>query len=212
MGVNTYEETDKTEKLETYEWDDVWFEQAPDMSLPRALMIGDSISRGCRQKMIVYLKGVGYVDNYATSKALDNPCLKSMISIVLAQQPRCDAIQFNNGLHGWHLEDAEYERQYEDMLLFLQEKIEPEKLVITLTTPVREKGNVLKISVRNQRVIRRNEIVKRLCEKYKLSVNDAYTPLLNRPELYRDDGVHFEEEGYQILTQIFAQKLKQLFN
>ena len=44
---DTYEAKNAENALETYEWDDVWFDRAEDSSLPRVLILGDSISRGC---------------------------------------------------------------------------------------------------------------------------------------------------------------------
>lgn len=205
---NTYEERDRAEALETYEWDDVWFEQAPNGDKPRALLIGDSISRGCRLKVIENVRAWGYADNYATSKALDNPCFQPMLSMVLAQQPRCEVIHFNNGLHGWHLDDMAYQTHYESAIRFLMEKAPNAKLIIGLTTPVREKENLEQVSERNERVLRRNEVAEAVCSKFGLMLNDLYTPVSNRPELYSQDGVHFTDEGYRLLAKQIADKIQ----
>ena len=44
----TFQSERNSEKLETYEWDNVWWEQAPDNEKKRVLYIGDSISCGIR--------------------------------------------------------------------------------------------------------------------------------------------------------------------
>jgi hypothetical protein len=49
MNCFTYETSEKLNKLEKYEWDNVWWEQTADKTAKRILYIGDSISCGTRQ-------------------------------------------------------------------------------------------------------------------------------------------------------------------
>ena len=45
----TYETKNITKKLETLEWDNVWWEQTANVTTTRILYIGDSISCGTRR-------------------------------------------------------------------------------------------------------------------------------------------------------------------
>ena len=49
MSDFTYENMDRSTKLETYEWDHVRWEHAATDDVPRVLYIGDSISCGTRR-------------------------------------------------------------------------------------------------------------------------------------------------------------------
>ena len=40
----TYQWDERGARLETYEWDNVWWEHTEDRQAPRALIVGDSIS------------------------------------------------------------------------------------------------------------------------------------------------------------------------
>ena len=44
----TYQWDERGARLETYEWDNVWWEHTEDRRAPRALIVGDSISCGFR--------------------------------------------------------------------------------------------------------------------------------------------------------------------
>lgn len=199
---DTYETKNAENALETYEWDDVWFDHAEDSSLPRALILGDSISRGCRHVLVKKTIDFLHADNYASSKALDNAAFKPMLETVFSQEKNLKVVSFNNGLHGWHLQDAAYKAEYEKMVCLLEKLCAKSgaKLVITLTTPLRNSENLSEFDARNERVIARNEIAKEICKKHGLVLNDFYTPMLDKEELYMPDGVHFKEQGYDILS------------
>ena len=68
----TYEENTRNVALETFEWDDIWYDHVPDNTKPRILMVGDSISRGYRFNVINNLNDTYHTDGWATSKAVDN--------------------------------------------------------------------------------------------------------------------------------------------
>ena len=69
----TYAFKDRKERLETYEWDNVWWECADDCETPRVLYIGDSISCGTRRFATEATENTILFDGVGTSKAVDNP-------------------------------------------------------------------------------------------------------------------------------------------
>lgn len=198
----TYEFNNINTKLETYEWDNIWWEHANSDTIERVLVIGDSISCGYRGEMNKILEGAVYVDGLGTSKAIDNPCFIKAIDYVLSQQKKGQVILFNNGLHGWHLSEEMYEYHYRKVIDHMKNIYPDKKLIIVLTTPVREKNNIQNYdSVRNKIVIARNAIASKIAEEQKLQVIDLYGLVKDRPEVYGADGIHFVEEGFVLLAE-----------
>lgn len=198
----TYEYEKTENKLETYEWDNIWWEYANDSEgKERILIIGDSISVGVRNIINRCYEGKKYVDNLGTSKSVDNPFLMPMIDYMIAQCKNCNIIQFNNGLHGWHLNTEQYKEYLDKTVSWILEKYPEKKLILALTTPLREKEDISKIAERNSIVIERNGAMLEIAEKYGLKVNDLYSQIADKPELYSTDGVHLTDEGYEVLAK-----------
>lgn len=191
MSNFTYENENRTNCRETYEWDNTWIEHA-DKQVRRILYIGDSISCNIRRIVTAKAEGALYVDGFGTSKAVDDAYLKASVRLFGLQQGTREAVLFNNGLHGWHLEDeTEYARFYEDFVCWLLQEFEGTPLYLVLTTFVSNEE-------RHQRVLVRNRVVREIAAKYRLPVIDLYTPAKENARLLRD-GVHFQPEGNDVL-------------
>ena len=212
MGKFTYEEYATNSTLETYEWDNIWWEKAPDNNTPRALIIGDSISCGYRQLINTEIGGKIYIDGFGTSKALDNPFMISSIDNVIAQQKHTEAIQINNGLHGWHLSLAEYEHHYRIIIDHILTTYPDVPLIIALTTPVRKKDNLDIFDERNHLVLKRNEIAVNIAKEKNIIINDLYSTIAKTPEIYILDGVHLSVEGYLLLAKQCVKVFKKCIN
>lgn len=201
MSFFTYENEENKAKLETYEWDNTWIEQTNRSESKRVLYIGDSISCGVRKLATEQSHEEYLFDGFGSSKALDNPYLFDSIRLFAAQEPRQDAILFNNGLHGWHLNDEEeYKYHYERAIQFLMQEFKDIPVFLVLTTSVQNE-------TRENRVKIRNSVLKELAKKYGLPVIDLYTISVEYAELRSPDGVHYLREGYikfaeQILNDI----------
>jgi hypothetical protein len=204
MSLYTYESRNPGNALETYEWDNVWWEQTNRNDQSRVLYIGDSISCGMRRIATSSSKETMLFDGFGTSKAIDNPFFFDSIRIFARQQGYRDAVLFNNGLHGWHLDDGvEYGKYYEQMVKSLLEEFRDTPLVIVLTTSVANPE-------REQRVKRRNEAAVKIAEKYGLPVIDLYSVSVKFSELRSDDGVHFSVSGYEKLAEQIVLDLKSI--
>ena len=168
MSDLTYEFETKKQKLEKYEWYNVWWEQTARNDAPRVLYIGDSISYSTRRVATATSNGEILFDGFGTSKALDNPYYTESLSLFARQQGERSVIIFNNGLHGWHLDDeTEYATEYEKMVRFILKEFEGTPLLLVLTTHVANEE-------RDARVQVRNSVVCGLAEKYALPVIDLY--------------------------------------
>lgn len=202
MNSDTYEFQNTRKTLETYEWDRLWIDHPYGTDQKRVLYIGDSISHAIRS-LAPGLAGNEYFwDSFATSKSLDNPYFSPSLHLVHEQAPRCDVLLFNNGLHGWHLEDEEeYANAFEQMIRFLTEEWKDTPVVVVLTTCLADQA-------RNERVLIRNKAAQAVAERYSLPVLDLYSVSLAHQDKQSADGVHFTPEGNEFLTQAIFDFLK----
>lgn len=185
---------------ETYEWDNTWIEHADDSNRKRVLYIGDSISCGTRHIATNLTDCRILFDGFGTSKALDNPYFEDMLRLFAAQESRRDAVLFNNGLHGFHLDDKpEYRNDYDKMVQFLLSEFRNTPVFILLTTHVADEAQ-------NKRVILRNLAATEVAKKYHLPTIDLYSVSAAMPDQLTD-GVHFTQSGYQALAQTILNAL-----
>jgi hypothetical protein len=201
MSDFTYAFESRSEVLEKYEWDNVWWESTDVANVPRVLYIGDSISCATR-KIATKVSGASLLfDGLGTSKAVDNPYFAPTIRSFASQQGGRAAVLFNNGLHGWHLDDrTEYRENYEKLLKFILSEFESTPVFIVLTTAVADPE-------RDARVKERNKVVCELAEIYGLPVIDLYSVTDSHRDLISADGVHLSPEGYELLAKKLVQQV-----
>ncbi len=186
---------------EFIEWDDAWIHMRDHQAPIRIMYVGDSISRGTRQ-VANGLFGTEIVfDNFATSKALDNPYFFDSMSLFVKQEPYHTAFLFNNGLHGWHLSEEEYEELYADFMDKLVATYSKESLYIVTTTFSTSPDYP------NERVIARNMIARCLAEQRGLKIIDLY-PVAAANKEHLLDGVHFARPGYEALAREIVRCIK----
>lgn len=202
MSQFTYQSETNGTPLETYEWDNVWIEQTANLDGNRVLYIGDSISCGTRNIATSVSENTYLFDGFGTSKALDNPFLFDSIRLFVSQLTKTEKVIFNNGLHGWHLNDeTEYPEFYEKAIQFLLSEFEGKKIFLVLTTSVAD-------SDREKRVKARNKAVCELAEKYALPVIDLYSTSVEYANFRIDDGVHFTSDGYRKFAAKILEDIK----
>ena len=102
-------------------------------------------------------------------------------------------ILFNNGHHGFHLDEIEYGRYYEDVVEFLKKEYSA-PVYILLTTYVRDENRL-------ERTRKRNSVALKIAEKYNVGVIDLFSATEENKELLADDGVHFTKEGYEAIAK-----------
>lgn len=201
MSEFTYEKEEQRTPLETFEWDNTWIERAMREDLPRVLYVGDSISCGTRHLITERSEKIYLCDGFASSKALDNPFLYEAIRLFTAQQNRCDAVLFNNGLHGWHLDDEnEYPVLYENAVRFLREELAGIPLFLVLTTSVANEA-------REARVRARNDAARAVAARYGLPVIDLYEVSCANVACRLPDGVHYSRAGYETFADAILEAL-----
>lgn len=200
-------------QLETYEWSNIWWEHADDSSKPRILIAGDSITVGYRGDVNSIFSGEIYADAYSTSKSVDNPFYLEEMDLVIRQSPAVyDMIHFNCGLHGFHLCADDYAVYYENAVSHILELYPNTKLALVLSTPVTAAGHPDQLDEKKNAVVQaRNEKVAKIAEKRNLPVNDLYTPMLDKPELRENDGLHYNSKGCRYQAELVAQFIRDYF-
>jgi hypothetical protein len=200
MDGFTYEKNDTSRKLENFEWDNVWWEQTANASAKRIAYIGDSISCGTRHLITKLSESEILCDGFATSKALDNPYFKPSLELFFEQQTKCDAILFNNGLHGFHLSEEQYAFHYRDMLRFLSCNFPDIPLAVALST-YSENENCAPY------VIPRNECARNLAKEMDIPIIDLYSVSEENKALLAEDKAHFTTKGYTLLGETLAKRV-----
>ena len=106
------------------------------------------------------------------------------------------------------IRDREYAVHYARLVDFLRGKRPEAKMLLLLTTPVRDRASLERFDARNERVIGRNKWAREIAGARGIEVIDLYSLLENRPELYSPDGVHLRAEGYALLAGRIARAIR----
>ena len=195
---------------ENIEWLDVWVPGNNVKDQPRVLLIGDSITRAYYKTVEDKLKGKAVVCRLATSKSLGDPGLLDEVKLVLGQA-KFDVVHFNNGMHGWGYTEDEYAKAIPELVALIRKAAPEAKLIWGSTTPVRVSGKIDQIDPKTDRVKVRNQAAAELMEKEKIVINDLFTLVADKPDLFSQDGVHMNPKGSTALgEQVAAQVLKLL--
>ena len=193
-----------------------------DPSLPRVLLIGDSISVAYTLPTRTKLKGVANVHRIPTN---GGPTSKGLANIdKWIGQSKWDVIHFNWGLHDLcyrHPESktqgkrdkvkgkvshsvGEYAANLEKLLVSLEKT--GAHLIFATTTPVPEGEAGRKLG---DDVIY-NKAALEVMKKHKIEVNDLHAVMADKmPELATKAGnVHFKPEGSELLADQVARTIK----
>jgi hypothetical protein len=192
------EEARDNRAREGTEWAILRWQQAPDTTLPRVLLVGDSITNGYSSHVTELLKGQANVDFLATSKSVCDPAF--LLELTLATDGyKHTVIHFNNGLHGWHLSDAQYEAGLRRMVAKLRELSPQAQLVWgSCTTAVTLPDKQLDPKT-NATVLRRNEIAARVMTELGIPIDDLYAAIVDHCD-WHSDSLHLNQEGYAALA------------
>ena len=206
---NTYELENKN-NYERIEWDDIWRENAPQQNSKRILLIGDSISHQCREKLNASFNGEINVDLLATSKSVADTAFPVLIDYMCAQYDRYDVVIFNNGLHGFYLDNEGFEENYRKLINHICEKFSKSKILISLSTTVRNPENINEFLPKNDICIARNNIARKIAKEQDIECLDYYSLVCDRPDLISPDGIHLNEDGVNLLVETCSEKVRSL--
>lgn len=191
---------------ETIEWCNIWVPETNDTSLPRALLIGDSITQGYYPKVAEKLKGRVNVARITTSKSLGDPTLLAEVALVMSQY-RFDVVHFNNGLHGWGYSEDEYRRSFPDLLATIRKHAPKARLIWATITPVRNRENLAEFDERTERVQARNRIAAEIVGRERIAVDDLFGLVKDHPDYWSKDGTHFNSKGIAVEADQVAERI-----
>ena len=185
-------------KREYYEWCNFWWENAPDTDSPRILLIGDSITnqyRGTVQQKIKALSLPYLTDMTIGSRGTTDPAWTLELDYMMSSANGFGyrLVHLNNGLHAMHLTPEEYESGLRAYIEKLNGYLPGAVKALVTSTPTKDQNNL-------EIVKRRNDIVFRLAEEYKMPVDDLYSAVDQSSDPW-SDGVHFKPEAVEKLAE-----------
>ena len=197
-------------KREMTEWCEMRWFNADDDSIPRVLLIGDSIVMGYSTKVQEKLAGTANVARLATSKCLCDEALMKELEYVLGEY-KYEVVHFNNGLHGWSFTEEDYASSFPLFFDHIRQLSKNAKLIWASSTPVRYRDNREQIDKeRNARVLARNKIAQQFLSEHGVVTNDLYGLMVEHPELCTD-GVHYNSDGYAIMADAVCKHILSQF-
>ncbi len=185
--------TDPGRVRERSEWSQIWWDVANDTSMPRVLLIGDSVTVGYSAGVIKQLEGIAHVDRLGNSRNILDPIhLKE--TRTLLEEGQYAVIHFNNGLHGFHLSVEQYAQGLRDYVALLRELAPGVPLIWGSSTPITVKEHPEQLAPNNDVVVARNAAAAEIMNELGILTNDLYALVVGKPEL-RSDTHHYNEVG-----------------
>lgn len=186
--------------------------------MKRVVLIGDSIRMGYQDGVARDLAGEAEVWG-PEENCGDTRNVLAHVAEWIADRP-ADVIHINSGLHDIkRLPDPdrtavpldEYEGNVERILNAAIEKGDAQP-VWALTTPVNEQWHHENKTFDrfNEDIQAINRAARRVCDRLGVPVNDLYAVVeeAGRDDLLVQDGVHFTEQGYEILARAVANEIR----
>jgi acyl-CoA thioesterase-1 len=181
--------------------------------LPRVLLIGDSISIGYTLQVRELLKGKANVHRIPINGGATEVGLANMKQWL--GDGHWDVIHFNFGLHdAKHMSATEFRatrEQYAENLqkLVTQMKATGAKLIFATTTPVPKDGKLSPTRVFDN-IPARNEVAVKVMKANGVAIDDLYSVVLPvRDQVGRDNDVHFQPAGYELIAKAVAKSIEE---
>ena len=192
-------------KREPIEWRDIWVTGAQDDSLPRLLLVGDSIARSYFVPVETALKGIFLCARLTTSTCVCDRAIEKELALLLDDY-RFAVIHVNNGLHGLGYDEASYAKGLRRVLDFITKHSPHSKLIWANSTPQYRGGDYPnELDPRTERIRERNRMARDIVIKRNLPINDLFGRVVDHPGYFSEDGTHFTPNGQSILGKQVAQ-------
>ena len=191
-----------------------------DSTLPRVLIVGDSISMGYRGAIAKHFQGKAYID-YWTQGYLSvegrNSQGERALSGVLSNGPY-DVVTFNFGLHWWphpqRSPEDKYVAQMTKLVEHLKKTAPATKFVWIRTTPWRTtpaEGKPSLDNEQNQRIIRFNKMTDEIMATHGIPEVDLYglcEKKLDTVAAGSKDAVHWNQEVSRLMAEEIVKEIE----
>jgi lysophospholipase L1-like esterase len=173
-----------------------------DPTLPRVLLIGDSVSRGYTQAARRALAGKA---NVHRAPANCGPTASGIKNIeVWLGDGRWDVIHFNFGIHDRNTPVADYTQRLEQLVERMKQT--GARLVWASTTPIPDDPS------KNQSassIADRNQAASAVMKAHGVATDDLFTAITpHLAEMQKPGDVHFNEKGYVFLGEAVARAIE----
>ncbi len=174
-----------------------------DPTLPRVLLIGDSVSRGYTQAVRQALKGTANVHRAPANCGPTASGLKHLD--VWLGDGKWDVIHFNFGIHDRNTPIADYSQRLEQIVARLQKT--GARVIWGSTTPIPDTADGKQTAAS---IVERNQVAAGIMQQHQVAIDDlfaAITPHL--ADMQNPNDVHFNAKGYEFLGQQVAASIRQ---
>lgn len=192
---------EKTSRVrEATEWSNFRANATNDATLPRLLLIGDSIVAGYQGLVTEKLRGKMNVSFWASSKCATDPSYFQELDLVL-KADRYDVILFNNGLHSLSTDRVEWAFAYRQAVRFIRALRPEARLFLATSTPLKDPELTLKAQ-------ELNEIVQETAESENLPIIDLFGLMnpLDRSEFW-SDTFHYHVKGRELQAEKIVESI-----
>lgn len=182
-----------------------------DPSLPRVLLVGDSIAIGYGARVAERLKGKANVDLWVTPNWLGPELSREAQSVL--KGAGYSVIHFNeSGLHAWapgRIPDGQYGPLMRAYIDVLKTAAPSAQFIWASTTPVTAAGNPGRIDELDKLITERNALCEPIMRQSGIAVDDLHLLMMSHLDLARGDRFHWSDAGYDILADSVARSITQ---
>ena len=191
---------------------------AQERSLPKVVLVGDSIRMGYAPFVANLLEGKAVIVSAKANGEDTSNVLRHLEAWVIKEQPAI--VHINAGLHDLKLKDKSYQvplADYEKNLKTIVERIRQEtkaSIVFATTTPILDtlhaerKAGFDRFEADVQKY---NATAASVMKQLAVPINDLHQVVESggKEALMLRDGTHYTEEGYQVLAKAVVESIRQ---
>lgn len=188
-----------------------------DDTLPRVLLIGDSITssymEGVRQK----LAGKANIDAWITPTTQADKSLPGILEAI-TKEHTYSIIHFNLGLHGWQkgrIPEGQFEPLTRQMVKNLKNDAPQAKLIWATITPVTEKvekGQPVKGELNKEiqpTIEQHNAMALKVMKEEGVAIDDLASLMLQHLPMAAGDMFHWKKEGVNLMVAAVSESIAQ---
>jgi len=185
-----------------------------DASLPRVLLVGDSILNGYLNRVAKSLQGKANVDAWV-NPYYHSQMFNNRLAEVLTNGSYA-IVHINAGLHGWQpgrIPPGQYEPLSRALIDVIRQQCPKAKIIWANTTPIMLKGQPSRLDPElNPIIVEQNQTAAKVMAEMQVPVNDFYAVATNHLALAKGDGFHWNAPAYELYAIITTDSILRELN